>query len=260
MKKFRGIYLKNEREIGLMREANQIVASILKDLVDAVAPGVATMEFERLARRGCLKHNVEAAFLGYQGFPFALCCSVNEVIVHGFPSESRILAEGDIVSFDMGVIHQGFFGDAAVTVPVGHIDAEKSRLLDVTSASLQAGIAQAKPGNDLMDISRTVQKVVEEAGYSVVRRFVGHGIGRNLHEKPEVPNFVPMDNRELVLREGMVLAIEPMVTVGSPDVEILSDRWTAVTRDRSLSAHFEHSVAVTADGPLVLSAAPWLSH
>ena len=252
MKKFRGVFLKNEKEIGLMREANRIVSRILDELGENVKPGVPTMLFEEIARARCEERGVRPAFLGYQGFPFALCCSVNEEIVHGFPSD-RELRDGDIVSFDMGVVYEGFHGDSARTFPVGDIDPEVQRLLRVTEESLKRGVSKARAGNQLYDISAAVQECVEQAGYQVVKRFVGHGIGRKLHEKPEVPNFVPKGLAGVPLKPGMVLAIEPMVAIGSAEVEILSDNWTAITKDRSLSAHFEHSVAVTHDGPLVLS-------
>lgn len=252
MKKFRGIFLKNEKEIACLREANRIVASILDALGSMVAPGVRTREFEDKARAMCRENDVTPSFLGYNGFPFALCCSVNEEIVHGFPSD-RELAPGDIVSFDMGVVFEGFHGDSARTFPVGDIPAETQRLLAVTKESLMLGIDQARVGNQLYDISAAVQKHVEDAGFSVVKRFVGHGIGRKLHEKPEVPNFVPKGLTGVPLKPGMVLAIEPMVCMGEGDVEILADNWTAVTKDRSLSAHFEHSVAVTQNGPVILS-------
>ena len=254
MKKVRGIYLKNDLELASMREACRIVAVILRDLSEAVKPGVTTMTFEQLALKRCADFKVKPGFLGMYGFPFALCCSVNEEVVHGFPSD-RVLQEGDLVSFDMGVVYDGFYGDAATTVPVGEISPEKATLLQVTRESLEKGIAEARSGNDLYDISRAVQKHVEGHGLSVVRRFVGHGIGRKLHEKPEIPNFEPKDAPRVPLLPGMVLAIEPMVTAGGPDVEVLSDNWTAVTKDRSLSAHFEHTVAVTKNGPRILSLA-----
>lgn len=255
MKKIRGIFLKNELEVETMRQTCRIVGVILKDLAAAVRPGMTTMFFENLARKRCADFNVQPAFLGLYGFPFALCCSVNEEVVHGFPSEERVLQEGDIVSFDMGVHHNGFYGDSAVTVGVGDISGATARLLEVTRQSLEVGIAQAIPDNDLYDISGAVQKYVEDQGFGVVRQFVGHGIGRKLHEKPEIPNFVPRDVQRVVLRPGMVLAIEPMVTAGGPEVEVLSDNWTAVTKDRSLAAHFEHTVAVTKNGPRILSLA-----
>ncbi|MBF0481192.1 MAG: type I methionyl aminopeptidase [Desulfovibrionaceae bacterium] len=252
MKKIRGIYLKNESELQVMREANQIVAKTLAAMAAAVAPGTPTLHFEEIARDYCKRYDVKPAFLGYHGFPFALCCSVNEEVVHGFPSQRR-LQEGDIVSFDMGVVYRGFFGDAALTVPVGEIAPAAADLLAVTRASLAEGIGAMTVGGNLADVSRAVQKYVESRGYSVVKRFVGHGIGRSLHEKPEVPNFVAPGAKDIPLLPGMVLAIEPMVAAGGCDVEILADNWTAVTRDRSLSAHFEHSVALTQAGPVVLS-------
>ena len=235
-----------------MREANSIVATILERMGAEVAPGVPTKRFEEIAQDSCREFGVRPAFQGYHGFPYALCCSVNEVIVHGFPSE-RLLEEGDIVSFDMGVVHNGFFGDSARTFRVGRVSEETERLLTVTEESLHLGIEKAKPGNNLYDISAAVQKHAESNGFSVVRRFVGHGIGRNLHEKPEIPNFVPASMPGVVLKAGMVLAIEPMFCAGSADVEILPDKWTALTKDRSLSAHFEHSVVVHSDGPEILS-------
>jgi methionyl aminopeptidase len=254
LKKVRGIYLKNELEIASMREAGRIVGTILRVLTEAVKPGIPTMVFEELARKECAVFGVKPAFLGMYGYPYALCCSVNDQVVHGFPSE-RKLEEGDIVSFDMGVVHNGFYGDAATTVPVGAIDTRTARLLKVTLESLDAGIAEAKEGNDLHDISFAVQKYVEEQGFGVVKQFVGHGIGRKLHEKPEVPNFVPRDAQCIPLKSGMVLAIEPMVTAGGAEVEVLSDNWTAVTKDHSMAAHFEHTVAVTKNGPRILSLA-----
>lgn len=254
MKKFRGIFLKNDQEIDVLLKCNQIAAYILDQVGAMVSPGVKTMELEAVAISLCKKFNVTPAFKGYFGFPYALCCSVNEQVVHGFPSDIPLRA-GDILSIDFGVMYDGFFGDTAKTFPVGDIEEGAAHLLEVTCQSLYKGIEQALPGNDLYDISRAVQENVEASGYSVVRRFVGHGIGRMLHEKPEVPNFVPQNCSRVPLKAGMVLAIEPMVTMGAAHVEILSDGWTAVTKDRSLSAHFEHSVAITQNGPLILSCA-----
>jgi methionyl aminopeptidase len=234
-----------------MREANRIVANILDVLGDAVAPGVPTMHFEELSRGLCEKYQVRPAFLNYCGYPFVLCCSVNEQVVHGFPSERR-LREGDIVSFDMGVIYDGFYGDAARTYPVGKVNANATEIMRVTEASLYAGIEKARQGLDVFEIGAAVQACVEAAGFNVVRRFVGHGIGRAMHEKPEVPNFRP-HMRGAPLKAGMVVAIEPMVTEGSYEVDILDDQWTAVTRDGKLAAHFEHSVLITAKGPEILS-------
>lgn len=253
MKKYRGIFLKNLKELGLMREANRMVARILDELGASVRPGVRTIEFEEIALARCKDFGVKPAFLGYQGFPFALCCSINEEVVHGFPSKDRTLEEGDIVSFDMGVVHKGFVGDAARTYPVGRISEKAERLLSVTEKALALGIEKAQVGNNVYEISKAIQACVESAGFGVVRRFVGHGVGIKLHEKPEVPNFVPEGPPGVVLKSGMVLAIEPMVTEGVFEVEVLSDRWTAVTKDRGLAAHFEHSVAITAEGPEILS-------
>ncbi|UTF49606.1 type I methionyl aminopeptidase [Desulfomicrobium sp. ZS1] len=252
MKKHRGIFLKNTQEIAIMREVNRIAANILNEVGSLVAPGVTTWELEEKAIKLCASFEVIPAFKGYLGFPYALCCSVNEEIVHGFPSK-RELVDGDIVSIDFGVKFQGFYGDTARTFPVGSISQGAAHLLDVTLDSLKLGIEQAVPGNDLYDVSRAVQERVEAQGFSVIKRFVGHGIGRMLHEKPEVPNFVPKNSSRLPLKPGMVIAIEPMVAMGTDQVEILSDGWTAVTKDRSLSAHFEHSVAITKDGPFILS-------
>lgn len=251
MKKFRGAFIKNEREISLLREANRMVANILDAIEDAVRPGVPTMRFEELARDMCAQYKVKPAFLGYCGYPFALCCSVNEEVVHGFPS-TRLLQEGDIVSIDMGVVYEGFVGDAARTFAVGEVSDEAKKLMQVTEDALYVGIAEAHAGNDVYAIGAAVQRMVEAAGFNVVRRFVGHGVGAKMHEKPEVPNFKPA-MRGLPLQNGMVIAIEPMVTVGTYEVDILEDNWTAVTRDRKLAAHYEHSIAITHDGPRILS-------
>jgi len=236
-----------------MREAGRIVSRILDEIGKAVKPGVPTMLFEDIARRMCEEYKVKPAFLGYLGFEYAICCSVNEVIVHGFPSSERILKEGDIVSIDMGVVYQGFHGDSARTFAVGVVSPVAQRLMDVTKESLDLGIAQVRSGANLYDVSAAVQRHCEEAGFGVVRRFVGHGIGVKLHEKPEIPNFVPRGLSGVTLKPGMCLAIEPMITEGSYDVDILEDRWTAVTKDRKLAAHFEHTVAVTQDGPVILT-------
>ncbi len=236
-----------------MREANRIVSRILDELGENVKPGVPTMLFEEICQKRCKEYGVRPAFQGYQGFPYALCCSVNDEIVHGFPSSERFLEEGDIVSFDMGVVYQGFFGDSARTFGVGQVSEDARRLMDVTREALHKGIEQARPGNNLYDISAAIEKYVEGFGFGIVRRFVGHGIGSHLHEKPEVPNFVPKGLPGVPLKAGMALAIEPMVTLGTHEVEVLEDKWTSVTKDRKLSAHFEHTVAVTSDGPMILS-------
>jgi methionine aminopeptidase, type I (EC 3.4.11.18) len=253
LKKFRGVFLKNPNEIALMRVANRITSQILDALGEAVRPGAECSEFEDICRRLCEEHQVRPAFLGYQGYGYALCCSVNSEVVHGFPTRDKVLREGDIVSFDMGVVYKGFYGDSARTFPVGQVRGEAARLMDVTRESLLLGIEQARPGNNLYDISAAVQRHAESAGFGVVRRFVGHGIGARMHEKPEVPNFVPRGILGLPLKAGMVLAIEPMITEGGHEVEVLADGWTAVTKDRKLAAHFEHTVAITPDGPQILS-------
>ncbi len=253
MKKFRGIFLKNEKEIAKMRIANGMVSRILDALGEAIKPGISTMFLEEVTQDICHKMNVKPAFQGYYGFPYALCCSVNETVVHGFPSKDRILKEGDIVSCDMGVCYEGFYGDSARTFLVGEVSQEAKDLCRVTEESLHYGIAAAKIGNTLYDISVAVQRHAEKNGLKVIRNFVGHGIGSSLHEKPEVPNFVPKGGANVPLQEGMVLAIEPMLAIGTYEVTILSDKWTANTKDGSLAAHFEHSVAIRSDGPEILS-------
>lgn len=246
------IELKNPGEIEKMRRANQLVAEILQEILAMIKPGVSTMELETQARE-LLKHTgARSAFFGYRGFPCYLCTSINEEVVHGIPSPRRVLQEGDIISLDFGVELEGWFGDAAVSVGVGRISPEAEKLLRVTREALGRAIAAMRVGNRLSDIARAVQGHVESHGFSVVQQFVGHGIGRAMHEEPQVPNF-GKPHPDYRLREGMVLALEPMVNVGGPEVEIAADGWTARTVDGSLSAHFEHSVAVTADGPEVLS-------
>ena len=252
MRKFRGVFLKNANEIALMREANRIVLKILRSMEEEVRPGAPTMRFEEIAQDLCKSFRVKPAFQGYNGFPYALCCSVNEEIVHGFPSTDRRLREGDIVSFDMGVIVEGLHGDAARTYPVGNISGEAGKLLRVTAEALEAGVAEAREGNNLRDICMAVQKKAEAAELGIIKRFVGHGVGLRLHEKPEIPNFVGPSTPDLPLQAGMVLAIEPMFSLGSWEVAIMADGWTAITKDRSLSAHFEHSVLVGTDGPAIL--------
>lgn len=235
-----------------MREANRIVALILDELESLITPGLTTLELEHKAENLCQKYKVKPAFKGYHGYPYILCCSVNEQVVHGFPS-NRELKEGDILSVDMGVVYKGFYGDSARTFAVGSISAQAKELMDVTEKSLYLGIEQAKVGNNLYDISAAIQDYVEKQGFHIIKRFVGHGIGTRLHEKPEVPNFVPFNASRIPLKAGMTLAIEPMVAVGTDEVEILKDNWTAVTKDRSLAAHFEHTIAITSEGPMILS-------
>lgn len=246
------IILKTREEIEKIRKACLIVAEVLERLREMVAPGVTTWDLNAVSEEEAQKRGAVPAFKGYHGFPYALCTSVNEEVVHGMPNKTRILREGDIVSVDFGVVVDGFYGDAAVTLPVGRISEEAVRLCRVTQEALDRAIAQAVVGNRLSDISHAVQAHVEPFGYSVVREFVGHGIGRNLHESPQIPNFGP-PGRGVKLKPGMVFAIEPMINQGVPDIRILEDRWTAVTADGKLSAHFEHTVAVTENGPDVLS-------
>jgi methionyl aminopeptidase len=249
------ISLKSPREIEIMRRANVIVAEVLQELKQRVAPGVTTLELDAHAEEMTLKKNAIPAFKGYnvagRVYPLCLCASVNDEIVHGIPSH-RALREGDIIGLDYGVIYEGFYGDSAITVGVGEVNEEAQRLMDVTQQSLYKGIEQLHEGKRLGDLGAAVQRVAEGAGFSVVRAFVGHGIGKKLHEEPPVPNYGEPE-RGLRLKEGMVLAIEPMVNVGGYEVEIREDGWTAVTKDGSLAAHFEHSVAITKDGPFILS-------
>jgi methionyl aminopeptidase len=249
------ISLKSAREIEIMRRANVIVAEILEELKKKVAPGVTTAALDALAEELIYKKKARPAFKGYtmagRVFPCVLCTSINEEIVHGIPSE-RTLQEGDIIGLDFGVIYDGYYGDSAVTVGVGEVSEEAQQLMRVTEEALYKGIEQLREGKRLGDLASVIQKTVEGRGFSVVRAFVGHGIGKNLHEEPPVPNYGEPD-RGLRLREGMVLAIEPMVNAGGHEVEIKEDGWTAITKDGSLAAHFEHSVAVTKNGPYILS-------
>ena len=236
----------------MMRRAGRVVREVLELLRGRVKPGATTQDLEEAAVARLAELGVKAAFKGYHGFPCVLCASVNNEVVHGIPSPKRVLKDGDIVSLDFGAVVDGYFGDAAITVPVGKIDPETARLLKVTEASLHAGIDAVRPGATLGDVGAAVQGVVEAEGFSVVRDFVGHGIGIHMHEDPQVPNYgVP--GRGMKLRAGMVIAIEPMVNAGKPDVMVLKDGWTAITTDGSMSAHFEHSVAVTATGSRILT-------
>jgi methionyl aminopeptidase len=247
------VVLKSSQEIEKMRRAGQIVREVLELVRGLVKPGATTLDLEKAAEARLKELGVKAAFKGYHGFPCVLCTSVNSEVVHGIPSSKRVLKDGDIVSVDFGVVVDGYYGDAAITVPVGEkIDPTTARLLEVTERSLHAGIAAVKPGNTLGDVGAAVQKVVEAEGFSVVRDFVGHGIGVHMHEDPQVPNF-GQAGRGMKLKTGMVIAIEPMVNAGKPDVQVLGDGWTAVAKDGSMSAHFEHTVAVTATGARVLT-------
>jgi methionyl aminopeptidase len=245
------VTIKSPLEIEKMRASGRITASILTRLREEIRPGLQTLELDRLAAGLCKSKGVEPAFLGYAGFPFSVCVSINEEVVHGFPSKRKI-KEGDIVSLDFGVISDRFYGDAALTVAVGRISRRAKELLEVTKECLDKGIEQAKPGNRLGDISFAVQDHAESHGFSVVRKFVGHGIGRAMHEEPQIPNY-GRAGTGIELKPGMVLAIEPMINAGGYEVRIKSDGWTAVTSDGKLSAHFEHTVAVTEKGPLILS-------
>ncbi|MBI3769366.1 MAG: type I methionyl aminopeptidase [Deltaproteobacteria bacterium] len=250
------IVLKAPEEIEIMRAANVIVAEVLAALRAAVRPGVTTRDLDRIAEELTRKKGAIPAFKGYsvagRVYPASLCASINDEVVHGIPSESRPLREGDIIGLDYGVVYRGYYGDSAVTVPVGTVSAEAEALMRATREALEAGIEAARPGRRLGDVSSAIQTHAESRHFSVVRDFVGHGIGKRLHEDPQVPNFGQAD-RGIRLREGMVLAIEPMLNVGGPEVELKEDGWTAVTSDGSLSAHFEHSVAIVEGGPYVLS-------
>ena len=245
------IILKSNREIDLMREAGRIVALALEKMRTSVKPGITTADLDRIAEEVITGNGARPLFKGYGGFPASICTSVNEEVVHGIPS-LRLLNSGDIISIDIGAEKNGYCGDAAVTLPVGEVSKEALKLLQVTKTALEKGIEKACPGNRLSDISHAVQNYAESHGFSVVREYVGHGIGTKMHEDPKVPNFGP-SGRGPRLETGMVLAIEPMVNQGTYQVEVLQDGWTVVTRDRKLSAHFEHTVAVTDNGPEILT-------
>lgn len=246
------ILVKSPREIEVMRRAGAVVGRFFEEVRSLILPGVSTWELELFADRFIARNGVRTAFKGYMGYPAHICASINEEVVHGIPSKDRIVREGDILSIDFGIVREGFFGDSAMTFPVGTVNHVSSRLLDATERSLAAGIREVRPGNRLGDVSAAVQETVEAAGFSVVRDFVGHGIGRSLHEDPQIPNFGKRGVGPRLM-PGMILAIEPMVNAGGWPVEVLADGWTVVTRDRSRSAHFEHTVAVTEDGYQILS-------
>lgn len=246
------IILKSKSEIEKMAMACHIVAEVLQDLVRVVRPGLTTLELDALAERSIHTRGGVPAFKGYRGFPNTLCVALNEQVVHGIPSKRRLRA-GDIIGLDLGAKWEGYYGDAAVTVPVGQIPSNTECLLTTAREALYMGIKEVSPGKHLSDISHAIQRYAETRGYSVVRSFVGHGIGTALHEEPQVPNFGP-PGRGPRLKAGMVLAIEPMVNIGDADVEILDDGWTVVTADGQLSAHFEHTVAITDEGPQILTA------
>jgi methionyl aminopeptidase len=246
------IVCKSPAEIERMRVANMLVADVLHELAAMVAPGVTTADLDVAAEKLVRAAGAEPAFKGYRGYPATLCASINEEVVHGIPSAARALSAGDIISLDMGVKLNGFFGDSAITVPVGRVSEDVVKLLRVTQEALEEAIAQVRVGGRISDIGHAVQRHVEANGFSVVREFVGHGIGAALHEEPQIANYGE-PGRGPRLAEGMVLAIEPMVNIGRPAVKVLADGWTAVTKDGSLSAHFEHTVAVTRQGPMVLT-------
>ncbi len=245
------IVLKSPQEIERMRIPCRMVAEVLEILKETAEPGVTTLSLNQLAEKEANRRGAKPAFKGYSGYPFTLCCSVNEQVVHGMPS-GRKLVEGDILSIDFGVIYDGYFGDAALTLAIGKVSDRAKRLIQATEESLYAAIDEARPGNRLSDISHAVQSYVEARGYSVVRDFVGHGIGKNLHEGPQIPNF-GQPGRGVRLKAGMVLAIEPMINERGHEVRVLDDGWTAVTCDGGLSAHFEHTVAITDNGPEILT-------
>lgn len=245
------IIIKSEREIELMYEANQIVAETHALLAESIKPGITTSEIDRIAEEYIRKRGAVPSFKGYQGFPASVCCAINEQVVHGIPGPQR-LEEGDIIGLDIGAYKNGYHGDSARTLPVGKVSSEAEKLLLVTKESLDRGIAQAIEGNRLTDISHAVQVYAESHGFSVVRDFVGHGIGRQMHEAPQIPNY-GQPGRGPRLKKGMTLAIEPMINAGGYHVKVLADRWTVVTADGSLSAHFEDTIAITGGEPLILS-------
>lgn len=247
------IVIRSSKEIAKMRRSGAALRGVLQVLRDSITPGMTTMDLEKIAEAGIADAGAVAAFKGYHGYPCVLCTSVNEEVVHGIPSAKRTLQEGDVVSVDCGLIIDGYYADSATTLPVGKISEPARKLLETTERSLQAAISVVRPGATLGDVGAAVQEVVEEAGFSVVRDFVGHGIGTEMHEEPQIPNF-GRRAQGIKLRQGMVLAIEPMVNAGEHKVRVLEDGWTAVTVDGSLSAHFEHTVAVLAEGAEVLTA------
>jgi methionyl aminopeptidase len=248
------ITIKSARELALMREAGRIVAQVLAEIRETVAPGMTTADLESVAGRIIVdEHGAIPSFKGYRGFPGMVCASINEEIVHGIPGQ-RVLHEGDIVSVDVGVIYKGYHGDAAITVGVGEIDAESQRLMDVTAEALRIGIEASRPGNWTWDISKAIQAYVESQGLSVVREYTGHGIGQNMHEDPQILNYYePRIGSRVRLRPGMTFALEPMVNAGGWQTKVLDDHWTVITADRSRSAHFEHTVAVTKSGPEIMT-------
>lgn len=246
------IVIKSKREVELMREAGRIVALAHEAVCNNIKPGVSTAFLDQIAEKVILENGAKPSFKGYNGFPTAVCASVNSVVVHGFPKESTILKEGDIVSIDIGACYKGYHGDSAWTYPVGKISEETKKLLEVTEKALFAGLAMAKPGNRLSDISNAIEAYVKPHGYGIVEEYTGHGVGSKLHEDPAIPNFGPAGHGP-ILRPGMTLAIEPMINLGTKRIRVLKDGWTAVTRDDKNSAHFEHSIVITEDGYEILT-------
>jgi methionyl aminopeptidase len=249
------IVIKSQRELELMQQGGRIVATVLDAIREKLRPGQTTREIDQIAEQTVARLGATASFKGLYGFPASICISINDEIVHGIPSPSRVLEEGDIVSLDFGAFYEGLHADSAVTLPVGKVSEEARRLLLCTEKGLERGIAQARVGRRLGDISWAIQAYGEAKGYGIVRQYVGHGVGRNLHEEPQVPNFGP-PGRGVSLRAGMTLAIEPMYNVGTEKTQVLDDKWTVVTEDRKLSAHFEHTIAITEGEPLVLTKLP----
>ena len=246
------IHIKSKEEIQIMREANRIIAKTREVIIPMVKPGISTWELDQAAEDSIRSMDAIPGFKGLYDFPATLCIAINDEVVHGIPSKERVLQEGDIIGIDMGTVYKGFYGDSAVTLPVGTISKEAQQLLKVTEESLHKGIDQARPGNYVNDIGAAVSEHAEKHGYGVVRDFVGHGVGKSLHEEPQVPNY-GVRGTGAKLQEGMVLAIEPMINQGTFEVKTLKDGWTVVTKDGMLSAHFEHSVAIAASGPMILS-------
>ncbi|MBN1880587.1 MAG: type I methionyl aminopeptidase [Deltaproteobacteria bacterium] len=245
------IHIKTKKQIETMRRANRIVAQTLRILKESITPGITTGELDKIAEKEIRSSGATPTFLGYRGYPASVCISINEEVVHGIPGQ-RVIKEGDVVSMDLGTFYEGFCGDSALTVAVGEIPEKTQQLISVTQEALERGINAARVGNRLYDISAAIQRHVEDNGFSVVRQFVGHGIGQQMHEDPQIPNY-GKPGTGVRLKEGMVFAIEPMVNIGGWEVKVLDDDWTVVTLDGSLSAHFEHTIAVTSDGPDILS-------
>lgn len=246
------VTIKSKREIQLMREAGRIVALAHQAAKEAIKPGITTMEIDQLVEKVIRAHGATPSFKGYGGFPGSACTSVNEQVVHGIPSKKVVLKDGDIISVDIGAYFKGYHGDSAWTYAVGTIDPEAQRLMDVTKASLFKGLEQAVAGNRLSDISHAIQMHAENEGFSVVREFVGHGVGKDLHEDPQIPNY-GLPGRGIRLKPGMTFAVEPMINLGRKEVRVLDDNWTTITVDGSLSAHYEHSIVITEDKPILLT-------